>query len=176
MRSLCSGATRAKIVSPWARMPRKRWSSISETSAPVNGLQWCVLPQADLLANAGGRQRVVAGDHDDADAGGVAGMDGCRCDFRPHRIGQRHQAQVDQGFLSISADVKGAPFNSAPSRKAKARTRKPRSAMASFFWRIRARSSSLSGRMSSPQWMRSHWCKRFHRRAFDIDRRVLFAR
>ena len=45
-----------------------------------------VLSQADLPADAGGGERVVAGDHDDADAGGVAGVDRRR-HFGPQRIG-----------------------------------------------------------------------------------------
>ena len=49
-------------------------------------LQRCVLAQADLPADAGGGERVVAGDHNDADAGSVAGVDR-RCDFGPQRIG-----------------------------------------------------------------------------------------
>ena len=58
--------------------------------------------KADLLTDAAAGQRVVAGDHDDADTGVVAGMDGSR-HFRPHRIGQCYEAQKNQSGFNFDA-------------------------------------------------------------------------
>ena len=63
-----------------------------------------VLAKADLLADAGGGERIVAGDHDDADTRCVAGVDRGR-NFGPHRIGERHQPKKNQLRLDVRRRV-----------------------------------------------------------------------
>ena len=62
------------------------------------------MAQADLFADAGGGQSVVPGDHNHADAGGVAGTDGLR-DFRAYRIGQSRKAQKNELVFDLLGAV-----------------------------------------------------------------------
>jgi hypothetical protein len=79
MRSLCVGATRAKTeVSRTAAL--KPVSSSASSCAPVSGIGGgCGVDDSQIGRNACSRAGVVAGDHDDADAGAPRFANSHRC-------------------------------------------------------------------------------------------------
>ncbi len=95
MRILCSGETRAKSTFFASSATLSSSSVMSLRSLPVMMRAWSPADDADAPGDRLGGQTVVAGDHDDFDAGGGALLDGDG-DLVARRIHHRHETDEDR--------------------------------------------------------------------------------
>jgi hypothetical protein len=107
------------------------------------GFDAAVVGDAQVVGDEAGRQGMVAGDHDGADAGGFGGGHG-GFDLRPRRVNHAHQA--NDGQVALQRLVLGVSGGCTPIPS----TRIPLSAICSLAARNAARATWSSSGTGSP--------------------------